>query len=102
MGVPCLFRWVENTFPLEVVRVMGSGPPSSGDDLLGMEMDVYVHLSSLESIDAEPVTVKRTVTQNVSSKWLSAPLPAAWTLWEAAGGRADRGSLISTSVDTQG
>lgn len=39
---------------------MRSYSPSSGGDLVGMEMDFVGHLSGLSAVDAESVTVRRT------------------------------------------
>jgi hypothetical protein len=39
---------------------MQSGPPSGGDDLLGMEIDFDAHLGELEEIDPDSVSVERT------------------------------------------
>jgi len=40
--------------------MMRAGKPSSGDDLLGMSIDVDVYLSMPEAIDSDSVDVERT------------------------------------------
>lgn len=47
-------------FRNEAARVMRSGTPSSGDNLLGMEMDFFVYLGLLDALDASSVSVRRT------------------------------------------
>ena len=39
---------------------MALGPPSGGDDLVGMEMDFFVLLGELEGVEDESVEVERT------------------------------------------
>lgn len=51
---------VNDDFGRAVLRVMADGPPSSGDNLLGMEMDFFIRLGDLEEIDSDSVEVKRT------------------------------------------
>ena len=50
----------EDDFREEVVRVMSSGPPSTGDDLLGMEIDFNAYLGDLDALDTTSVSVRRT------------------------------------------
>lgn len=50
----------EDAFRRTVEEVMRSGPPSAGDDLLGMEMDFDHHLFALDGIESASVSVERT------------------------------------------
>jgi hypothetical protein len=50
----------EADFGEAVVRTMQSGPPSQGDDLLGMEIDFEVYLEKLTEIDGSSISVTRT------------------------------------------
>lgn len=49
-----------DAFRREAVRVMRSGAPSSGDNLLGMEIDFDVYLGGLADLDDSSLTVRRT------------------------------------------
>lgn len=51
---------VDDDFGRAVLRVMADGPASSGDNLLGMEMDFFIRLGDLEEIDGDSVEVQRT------------------------------------------
>jgi hypothetical protein len=48
------------SFDEERQRIMRSGTPSHGDDLLGMEMDFHAYLTMLDEIDNHCVTARRT------------------------------------------
>jgi hypothetical protein len=48
------------TFDDVVARVARDGEPSSGDNLLGMQMDFDAYLSMLEAIDGGSISVERT------------------------------------------
>jgi hypothetical protein len=50
----------DTAFRAEVLRVMQSGRPSDGDDLLGMEIDFVARLSDLNAVDDSTVSVRRT------------------------------------------
>jgi hypothetical protein len=47
-------------FRAAVLRVMQDGFPSSGDNLLGMEMDFDGYLAQVEEIDPDSITVRST------------------------------------------
>jgi hypothetical protein len=47
-------------FRLTAAKVMATGRPSAGDDLLGMEMDFYGCLLELDEIDDDSLVVRRT------------------------------------------
>jgi hypothetical protein len=54
-------RFVSKDELREAVEVaMASGAPSSGDNLLGMEMDFVARLSGLDELDSKSVKVRRT------------------------------------------
>ena len=48
------------SFDEERRRIMRSGTPSRGDDLLGMEMDFHAYLTMLDEIDDHSVTARGT------------------------------------------
>lgn len=50
----------EDEFRAATLAIERNGTPSSGDDLLGMEMDFYVRLGELDEIDENSVEVQRT------------------------------------------
>jgi len=50
----------EATFRRDALAMITSGPPSAGDDLLGMEIDFVAYLSGLDEIEPDSVEVSRT------------------------------------------
>lgn len=50
----------EEDFRASSLRIMKDGTPSSGDDLLGMEIDFDALLGELDELDADTVHVRRT------------------------------------------
>lgn len=51
---------IEEEFRAATLAILRDGVPSSGDDLLGMEMDFLVRLGGLDEIDEHSVRVQRT------------------------------------------
>ena len=72
-----------DAFGREALRVMQSGPPSRGDDLLGMEIDFNGYLGGLDELEQSTISVSRTA--NVETLILVGCSPAARSsLGEAA------------------
>lgn len=50
----------EAAFRRTALEIMKSGPPSGGDDLLGMEIDFDAYLGELDEIEPDSVSVAHT------------------------------------------
>jgi hypothetical protein len=76
----------EAEFERVMSEICASGPPSSGDDLLGMEADVGEYLGGARAADSRPLPWKRvSVRQAKDVPWLIAA--------GARGARADAATI---------
>jgi hypothetical protein len=78
-------------FRQAVVRAMQSGPPSQGDNLLGMEIDFEVYLEDLTEIEESSISVAR--TNNHESLIVTACTAAAGVSLRTAAQAVRRASL---------